>query len=388
MTADKRTSRYHVRGGSPEVVRLDAKRARSAPPTRPSEKRPIAHSTLEDKGAEKAALPPPPSPTISQAAPKRDARFEHRDPPPRERNSPRPETITIDAVATSVHVGDVDPRALEQLVAELVDDLIRSEPMGVGSLVPRVERLFDRLTPHYARRFPGPLWVDLRVPHADPPRGDSVSGMAACLVALGERSVPLVIELMRSPRSDQRFCAALVARELPFEPVTAALVDLALHDDPSSRLAAALVLPEISHARGHASAVETLRRIVRDSRETTLRVRAAQALEELRDAGAVPALVSLLGSGEPELVEAARCALRTITAHTHSRIGWWFWLRAHGNEPRFAWLRAAMEDGDAEHGAIAKRELVRLLGRTALDGGEEDVANSPVERRRNRRSWP
>lgn len=352
MTADKRTSRYHVQGGPTEVVRLDIPRS-AVPPRIRSEKRPIAHPTLEagDQDLSRAQTPEPTRTT-------------------------RPRTAAA------------DPRTHDEHAMRLLEEILGCDPKAVEPLMPRVERFFDHLAPHYMRRFPGPLWVDLRVPQTEPPRGAMVSGMSACLVAMGERSVPVVLGLLRSSRSDQRFCAALVARELPFEPVPAALVDLALHDDPSSRLAAALVLPEISHARGHAAAVDTLRRIVRDARETTLRVRAAQALEELRDAGAVPALVSLLGSGDPELVEVARSALRTITAHSYSRLGWWFWLRSHGNEPRFAWLRAAMENGDPEHGAIAQRELIRLLGRVALDGSEEPVAPSTVERRRNRRSWP
>jgi len=87
----------------------------------------------------------------------------------------------------------------------------------------------DDALPALRDLFPGRLWFNRWEPHAQPPRGRSVSGLCRTLVAFGVPAVPYVAELLKSEDPERRYYATLVAAELPHpllvEPLAATLFD-------------------------------------------------------------------------------------------------------------------------------------------------------------------
>jgi hypothetical protein len=248
------------------------------------------------------------------------------------------------------------------LASMTVDELMTHAPVSLETVMPRIERLFEHVEPLLVERFPGPLWTDPRRTHARVPRGSEISGIAACLVALGARAVPAVLRLLGSSRSDQRCAAAFVAGELPFAPVVESLGALALHADPSTRLAALTVLPDLGLAPGARQVIERIRKSASWAQTSDIRVAAIQALEELRDAHSVPMLVGFLSESDIEIAELARHALLRITARAFGPLRWKLWLRTNAKRARFHWLLDALRQWNGELRSLAADELIRLTG--------------------------
>lgn len=319
---DERKSIYRAQGVGTEVVRLDKARASrgNTPPSTPrSSIRPTTHSQ-----APEISIPALREPNLRQ--------------------------------------NDAHSTAVPSLSQTLVDEITSLSPGNVVPVLSRLDRIFEHVEPVLVERFPGPLWVDPRRPYTETPRGYELSAIAACLIAMRTRAVPSVVTLLASPRADVRFFAAFVAREMPFAAVVEALGRLALHADPTSRLAAVSVLPLLSHAPGHPAVVTGMRLASQPGQPREIRVRAVQALEELRDAGAVPDLVSYLRDPDDEVADVARDALRAIAARTQGRFAWKRFLSKNAHRPRLLWLVDALTQWDADMRLVASIELARLTG--------------------------
>jgi HEAT repeat protein len=111
---------------------------------------------------------------------------------------------------------------------------------------------------------------------------------------------------------------------------------------------------------------------------------AARALARLRDAGAVPGLISLL-ENSPGSADAAADALEALTARSFGRdaAAWRAWWGARRLRSRADWLLEALGDPD---------RAVRVAGAEALRAlGPCPVAYSPdapePERRRAAGEW-
>lgn len=338
MSDDERRSTYSYRGGAPEVVRLESARrskpSSSVTSTTSSEMRPRPTSDAPAITIEPLA---PLDPSLVAEATGASA-------------SSRPRQITPHS------------SALPAIASQAVDELMTHTPIDLEAIMPRIERLFEHTEPLLRERFPGPFWADPRRAQQPPKRGAEVSGIASALVRLRDRATPIVLAMLDSPRSDQRCAAAYVAGELPHPPLTEALGRLTLHDDPSSRLAAVVNLPRHVSGPAYASVVDRLRKAAAFGASSDARIRAIQALEELRDAGSVPALIAFLREPDAEITEVATDALRTLTARVLGTFRWSMWQRANDRRARFHWLIDALTQWDAELRGVASAELVRLTG--------------------------
>lgn len=312
-------------------------------------------------------------------APARDERAEVHDTERSPRPTPTSERVSSTSEAPRGRKRQITPHAsaMPALASQAVDELMTQAPISIATIMPRIERLLDHATPLLVERFPGPLWSDSRRAASEEKRGEEISGIAACFVALGERGLPSIVRLMASERSVQRCAAAYVAGELPWAASVEALAQAALHPDPSTRLAALVALARHSevrhdpHARdsgmrdvasSYAGVVARLRKSASFAATLDVRLWSIQALEELRDPGCVPMLVAFLHGPDDEVADAARAALVTLTARSLGRLRWRVWLRANADRPRFLWLTAALRQWNAALRTVASVELVRMTG--------------------------
>ena len=217
------------------------------------------------------------------------------------------------------------------------------------------------------REFPGLLWFHRRVAHKRLPRGRDVGSLARAIVAFGEPCVPMLRRFLENGDLDQRFYAVLIAGDLMprcreggrsqlleslgrrLRDVDAQVSDAALHvlmayrQDPAIRSmigAFVIQLGDLTAPPGD-------------------RVFAARVLGLLRCAPALSALVARLDDPSPNVRDAARKALRLLTAEDlgSSRRRWASWVRKHGSEPRVRWLIAGLVHRDEALRKMALREL-------------------------------
>lgn len=291
-----------------------------------------------------------------------------RDEARRPRSSVRPkrgpalDVQTTDELRDSGIAAEVlDGAALRALAIQLVDEICARAPGDVAPILGRLVLHYETAESRILERFPGPLWIDARRLTDGHVHARAISALSACLVAVPDLAVRTTLTLLHSPRSEQRNVAAFLARDIARGELLPRLFELALHDDPSARLASITVLPDVAHVDGFDAHLARLREFAIQT-EARIARRAIQALEELRDAASVPILVDTLRVGDPEVADAARSALRIITGREQGRFRWMLWLRSNQSTPRFQWLVEALGQQDEELRRVASSELGRLTG--------------------------
>jgi hypothetical protein len=112
---------------------------------------------------------------------------------------------------------------------------------------------------------------------------------------------------------------------------------------------------------------------------------AIATLVEVRDGGCVPELITLIDAPDPLVAEAARAALRTLTAQDFgaARWRWILWWRTWGKKHRVEWLLEALSAPDPERRLQAAHELEAVTGQYV--GYHFDLGRR--ERQAARRRW-
>jgi hypothetical protein len=184
---------------------------------------------------------------------------------------------------------------------------------------------------------------------APPPPAEAGGGEARPPAPIAEaRRAPPVAEARTSPP---------VAA--PPDPASlAALADRALDPDPAAAGAACAALGNRRRDPAVRQAAEKLRRALLSGRSARAS-RAARAIGALRDADAIPLLIQVLETGDPETARAAAEALAEITLQrlgTDARrwLGWWKENRGRG---RAEWLFSGLTSADRETRVAASLEL-------------------------------
>ena len=130
--------------------------------------------------------------------------------------------------------------------------------------------------------------------------------------------------------------------------------------DPEQRLAslAVDVLGRHSGSPAFGSILARLRDLCRRG-DDFQRLRAVRAVAALRDGGALPVLVDLLGARPRDVADEARTALVEITCQDFGTAErrWRAWLADHGAKPRRGWLLAALAHKDVALRKSAADEL-------------------------------
>ena len=250
----------------------------------------------------------------------------------------------------------------QEHAAKAVAELVRCNPNEVDAVVDRLLRLGDVGLETLAQRFPGPVWVSRTQVQEELPAAEDISAIAFGLMRFGERAVPAVQDLLGNPRRDVRYYAALLCRDLRDGRLVASLAAVALEDDRECRRIGIHTLASYANTAAYDAASLRFRRLAADTLvPVDLRKRAISVLTQLRETGCVPLFVDLLASPEPGIRNAARIALRVLTAHDFgfTRRPWLRWLQQHGGAKRPGWLIEGLGDTRDQVQLLAASELWR-----------------------------
>lgn len=340
---------YSVQDATEEVFTSKPRRTqRSVPPsastTRPSQPPPRAHASQPGAHVTPAASP------ASSGRVSKDTRPES----PFSRDKRKPDDLR-DEPSVIVDMGEN--------VEGMIQELISTAPDEDDGVIARLLRVGDAALPALVQHFPGPLWFDRRNAHARLPRGRDVSAIARALVAFRERATPYLPSLLDGKDADARFYTTLLASEIVHGGLLEALGRRVFDEDAGTRLLALDVLKRYQHLPEYASTLETIRAIARNLHRDVARRRIAiRALAELRDARAVPMLITVLDDEDDGVRGEAQRALVTLTKQDFGdqRKRWEQWAEKHGQAHRVEWLIDALLHNDEPVRAAAGEELKRL----------------------------
>ncbi len=265
----------------------------------------------------------------------------------------------------------LDPREM------LLDGLDALDPearlAAIGGLLPYGTVLDDSLR----ARFPGKLLIDPFAPDQTLPPLAECSGLLALLVARGGDAVPVVLGHLDSADRTQRLFAIYMLLVTPYPPALEALARRLYDTEPRNRFLAADALRSYTREPGYARILQSLREQLKVP-VYEVQVTTVQVLGQLRDPRAVPSLIPLVVSPQPELASAAASALAVICAQAHGRdvARWAEWWQASYNRPRESWLVASLRHQSPHVQRIAFSELQLLTG---YSGGFDP--NAPAEAR-------
>ncbi|MCB9666737.1 MAG: HEAT repeat domain-containing protein [Myxococcales bacterium] len=253
-------------------------------------------------------------------------------------------------------------------VESLVRELASCSPEEVDATIAIALTEGPAVLPELVKRFPGTLWFNRHQKYARVARGRDVSAVARALVAFGTHADPYVIALLDPTSDDEaRYYAVLVAADLGHPSLIAPLARLLFDHDAGVRTVSLDVLVGFREATELEWFLRPIRAVAQSASEAPARRRTAvRALGELHDAKAAKLLISLLGTDEPALVQAAVRALVLITRQDFgtSRRRWATWYARHGRKSRVLWLIDALSNDNESLRSAAFDELLQKTGHT------------------------
>ncbi len=280
-------------------------------------------------------------------------------PSPRETPSPRP-----GKAPQSGSRGSTSPMGLvtesERLVSETLRTGILSDD-AAGLLLGQGERALEVIF----RYFPGPNTLDrTQVPTRVPTMSES-GPLLRLAVTFRQAAVPRLLAALDGSSPEGRYAALLCLGEIVHPQALPRLAPRLLDPDYPTRMAAIEVLRNYRRFPEFADVGRTLRTTLADPAAPAERRRiVAHALGELRDAEAVPALITALGAADFALAGAAHRALVVLTRQDFGTdaprwLAWWDRGRA---QHRMEWLIDALLHPEPTIRHDASEELKRASG--------------------------
>jgi HEAT repeats/Type II secretion system (T2SS), protein E, N-terminal domain len=215
------------------------------------------------------------------------------------------------------------------------------------------------------RQFPGPHGVIRADVSSKLPVASEQGPVLRAVVAHGVAAVPRLLAAVGDPDPDRRFCALLCLAEVVHPSAIPSLTALLTDADYPTRMAAIEALRNYRNFPEFSAVWTPLRAAIRDPRASVdARRAAAHAAGELRDSGAVTALVATLTERDASLVAAARRALVVLTRQDFGLDvpRWVAWWDTAATRHRVEWLIDALTHSDATVRHEASEELKRLTG--------------------------
>jgi hypothetical protein len=350
---------------------------------------PAWHMSTPPSGTHRSSIPPRRPSGPPSSAPRRTP----KPPEPRSgsERTPPPERIRVPEFDAR---GSDRPEPLPEAALSgmdraelLVRELRRCSPGEDSPIVGQLVALGESALPAVAQAFPGATWLDRQRPLARLPRAAEISACAGAIVAFGPAAVPYVEWLLGSESEDVRFYAVIVAAEIGARELLPAIRDRLIDERSSVRDAAIRSLASFGGTTGYDETRAWLRGLATDEGSSgDARRYAVVALHELRDAGAVSALVRVLGDRDAAVARYAHDALRVITGHDFGslRIAWSAWLRRHRDADRLEWLIDGLTDRRTDVRARAHEELVAAAGFELVPW---DAARPRADWKQLQRAW-
>ena len=245
--------------------------------------------------------------------------------------------------------------------------------------------------------FPGPILVDperLALITKGPPVKELPVRVGECgpllrLIA-GQRRValPFVLRTTAEDDAEHRFWATFLLTELVYPESAVRIVPRLFDEETRTRKVARLAARALAEA-SPMSIIEQLGDIALASLQPShKRVATVDILGEMREAGAVPLLVSLLGDQDELVAQAAHLALVTVTRQDFGADArrWLTWWSAHGQRHRIEWLVDALMHEEARLRHAAGEELKTIT--KEYFGYYDDLPKRERERAQQRyRDW-
>ncbi len=285
---------------------------------------------------------------------------------------PRPVAVPVartlrpdgrDALEFDLAIDWVDPEASPQ---PSYADLVRTFLAGKAETRADAERRLlaggAAAAEALAARFPGPLFV-FRINFDELPEPRQLGPLIGLLGSMGEVALPPLAAVADSAGEEKRFWATVLLAKMGHPGCLPALVRRVF--DPAPDVAQAARRGLWSHRRQpeYARSVEQVE-LELGSPDPARAAQAARALGALHHVPAIPRLIDLCGSRQPEVAEAAVKALREITLQDFgsSERRWSAWWAQAKERPRASWLVEALEHRDEDLRLAAIGELAAAAG--------------------------
>lgn len=265
----------------------------------------------------------------------------------------------LGSVNVDVAGHDVDPRDMLLDGLDALDVGTRSS--AIASLLPLGSTIDDVLR----ERFPGKILIDPFSPEQALPPLAECSGLLALLVQRGLDGVPVAIKHLDSADRTQRLFAVYMLLVVTYPQGLEALARRLYDTEPRVRFLAADALRSYTREPGYTRILASLREQLKVP-VYEVQVSTVQVLGQLRDPRAVPSLIPLVVSPQPELASAAASALAVICAQAFGRdvARWAEWWQSSYNRPRETWLVGSLRHASPQVQRIAFSELQLLTGYT------------------------
>jgi hypothetical protein len=244
---------------------------------------------------------------------------------------------------------------------ELVQRLIAGDSTAAAELLEIGGPAVGALT----AAFPGPITSDLRRGAGDgPPRASECGPVLWTLMKIGEGAAPFVIVRTADQTPAVRAWATRLLGEIPTTEGARAVVRRVLDADPEVRraaLAAGRMLQTAGEMR-HVVRSELMEIASDANRSDDARVIAIEAIEDVRDAKAVPALIGLLGDPSRPVVSGASHALVVLTRQDFGfdTASWKSWSEENQGRHRIEWLIDSLMHESSDIRRAAGDELKSL----------------------------
>ncbi|MCK5690878.1 hypothetical protein KAI87_16475, partial [Myxococcota bacterium] len=207
-------------------------------------------------------------------------------------------------------------------------------------------------------RFPGLVSINPFADHLEMKPFRECSSILAYLAARGDSAAPLVMSFLESPEPLKRFFAIYFFYEHHYPPVLEYLARRLYDTEHRNRYLAADTLRCYQKEEPYKRILDSLREHLKvplaESQIATI-----QILGQLREPSAVPSLIPLVVSKEPQVVQAASSALTVICGQSFGPdvSDWAEWWRQNYNKHRETWLKDALQHSNAGVAQLANAEL-------------------------------
>jgi hypothetical protein len=259
-----------------------------------------------------------------------------------------------------------------------IDDLLAYGDAGASVLV---------------RELPGPVQVPTRAARPDlgPVRASECGPLLRAMAAFGPTARPYVIARTADAEPQVRQWATRLLGELPGRQSAMAVAQRMMHDrDPEVRRAAFAAGQLLTHDAESAQALRgALSGAARnETLAVTQRLAALDALSDLREGQAIPAVSRLLQDANPSIKAAARQALSILACcdFLYDIDRWSHWWAHNGQRHRVEWLIDALTDDSSSIRQSAAEEL-RMITRLYVGHYDDNVLEQRSRVQERYRQW-
>lgn len=239
---------------------------------------------------------------------------------------------------------------LPTVIVDLASDteaLVERLIQGDAAAAERIVEIGAAAVPALVGAFPGPILSELRRGIGDgPPRASECGPVLKALARIGPKAAGVLGVRTNDGQASVRAWATRLLGEMPCPDAARAVARRFVDEDPDVRraaLAAGRMLQNHANAGGVLAA--TLSEMLLDtSRKDAQTHMIIEAVADLREARAIPALASLLAAGSPDVQRSAHWALVVLarTDFGDNAAAWDQWWRVNCHRHRIEWLIDAL----------------------------------------------